>query len=227
MIEEIDQLISQNYQAKILAQEIEFKALQAQLDPHFLYNTLDSINWLALNKEETEISQMVTSLAFLFKKKIDNSSTTTTIEDELDLINAYIAIQSIRFQHRFTFVPVILIDDLSQVIPKLIIQPLIENSFKYAVEKMSTPCLIQLKIFEKADCLIISVSDNGPGFSDHHLDLDANHGIGLKNIAARLTVKYQLETPLTIHSSPFNQTEVTLTIPLNDRSDSHEKNISC
>src|SRR5699024_9762925 len=138
MIKEISTLINENYEMRLLSQEIEFQNLQSQLDPHFLYNTLDSINWIALKNEQPEISQMVTSLAFLSRKKIDTASEFSTLETELEIVESYIHIQKVRFATRIEYIEVILINDRTIQIPKLIIQPLIENIFKHAVNKMKT-----------------------------------------------------------------------------------------
>ncbi|MCB5953784.1 sensor histidine kinase [Enterococcus sp. CWB-B31] len=223
MVNEINQLITDNYKMKILSQEIEFVALQAQLNPHFLYNTLDSINWLALANNQQEISEMVTALALLFRKKIDTSSPNTTLQEELELIEAYVTIQKIRFRERVEFLSLILVEDLSHQIPKLTIQPLIENAFKYAVEKMTGSCQIILKIEKQAELLVISVTDNGPGF-EANLNQKSQYGIGLKNIKERLALYYGDDAKLTIHSQAYKETTVSIWIPLTERKeDEHDK----
>lgn len=213
MIDEIGTLINDNYKMKVLSQEIEFVALQSQLNPHFLYNTLDSINWLAIAQDQKEISQMVTSLSFLFRKKIASNSPMTTLEEELELVNAYVTIQEIRFKERVDFIPLILIEDLSIEVPKLLIQPLIENAFKYAVEKMSSPCEIILKIEQVENDLVIKCIDNGPGFPKNYEER-ASTGIGLKNIRERLLLTYGEGSSLSIESIPYECTTVTIKIPL-------------
>ncbi|KAF1301878.1 sensor histidine kinase [Enterococcus sp. JM9B] len=213
MINEINQLIEDNYKIKILSQEIEFVALQSQLDPHFLYNTLDSINWLAVENNQTEISKMVTSLALLFRKKINTPNPETTLKEELELIDAYVTIQKIRFETRVIFLREIQINDLSKSVPKFIIQPLIENSFKYAVERMDEPCLITLRIQQINENIVISVADNGPGFSNDDLT-NPSSGIGIKNIKERLALFYMDRASLTIQSEPYKQTIVSITIPV-------------
>lgn len=218
MIQEINQLITDNYEMRILSQEIEFKGLQAQLDPHFLYNTLDSINWLALANDQQQISEMVTSLAYLFRKKIDTKSEFTTLKDELDIVNAYIRIQKVRFGKRIDYIELVLVDDLSVEIPKLMIQPLIENVFKYAVNNMKTTCQLILSIELNDHDLVVNVSDNGPGFkSDFSIEKDG--GIGLKNIQKRLQLHYGPAAQLTIVKSlPFKKTVVKFNIPLTPKS---------
>lgn len=225
LISEINQLIADNYEIKILSQEIEFKALQAQLDPHFLYNTLDSINWIAVANNQEEISEMITALAYIFRKKIDTSSPFTTLDDELKLINAYISIQKMRYQNRFDFTLKIKINQLSFILPKLMIQPLIENALKYAIEKMKSAGKIDLLIQERGQFLQIIVTDNGPGFPNDKPSKQ-HQGIGLKNIQKRLKLYYGPEATLDILSKPFEETSVILNIPLQKLGGQYEKNHS-
>jgi two-component system sensor histidine kinase YesM len=214
MIQELNTLIKDNYEMRILSQEIEFKGLQAQLDPHFLYNTLDSINWIAIDNQQWQISEMVTSLAYLFRKKIDTKSDFTSIQDELDIVHAYINIQKVRFGKRIEYIEVVLVNDLSFLIPKLLIQPLIENVFKYAVNDMKQTCRLVLSIEQKDNYLQVSVSDNGPGFKQD-FSIERDSGIGLSNIQKRLRIHYGKEAKLMISSSiPFNKTVVRFVIPI-------------
>ncbi|EAC3883748.1 sensor histidine kinase, partial [Listeria monocytogenes] len=208
MIDELNALIKDNYEMRILSQEIEFKGLQAQLDPHFLYNTLDSINWIAIENQQWQISEMVTSLAYLFRKKIDTKSDFTTLQDELDIVHAYINIQNVRFGKRIEYIEVILVNDLSFKVPKLLIQPLIENVFKYAVNDMKETCRLVLTIEQQATFLQVSVSDNGPGFKAN-FSIEKEGGIGLTNIQKRLQLHYGDQASLAIVSSiPFKKTTV-------------------
>ena len=220
MIEDINTLIKDNYEMRILSQEVEFKSLQSQLDPHFLYNTLDSINWLAIANNQSQIAEMVTSLAYLFRKKIDTNSEFVTLQDELDIVDAYIRIQKVRFEKRIEFISLILVDDLSLPVPKLLIQPLIENVFKYAVSNMKTTCQLVLSVEMDQDNLWVTVSDNGPGFKPH-FSIERDGGIGLKNIQKRLALHYGPTSRLQIAKSiPFKKTVVKFNIPLN-KSQSH------
>lgn len=216
MIHEIKKLIKDNYEMKILSQEIELKALQAQLDPHFLYNTLDSIHWLALENDQIEISDMVTSLAYLFRKKIDNASSFMSLSDEIEIVNAYITIQKFRFQSRLQYHLTLNVVDDSIEIPKFIIQPIVENIFKYAVDKQDTPVSITIDIKQHKEYLQIKISDNGPGFPKDFI-LEESTGIGLKNIKKRLKLYYGNKGQLSIYSVPFEQTIIKIEIPLNLR----------
>ena len=156
---------------------------------------------------------MVTSLAFLFRKKIDTASEFSPLETELEIVEAYIHIQKVRFATRIEYIEVILINDRTIQIPKLIIQPLIENIFKHAVNKMKTTCQIVLKIEKKENQLLISISDNGPGFSDDFV-LTNSQGIGLKNIQKRLSLYYGNQASLAIQSVPFKKNTIQMNLPI-------------
>lgn len=213
MIKEVDHLIKDNYEMKILSQEIEFTSLSAQLDPHFLYNTLDSINWLAIANDQPQIATMVTSLAHVFRKKIDSRSEWSTIQDELELIHAYLVIQKIRFDSRIKYVEHVDVADLQLKIPKLTIQPLIENVFKYAVNDVATQIILTLDVRLDQSGLQVQVSDNGPGFK-LGFKLEESTGIGLRNINDRLRLHYGPEAFLDIpRSDPYETTTVRWRIP--------------
>lgn len=213
LVNEIQELILYQYQAKILHKEMEFKFLQAQLNPHFLYNTLNSINWMAMNENNMEIVEMVTALTFLLRSKFDQQRETHSIKEELDIIDAYIRIQSIRFKNRLTYQQYVSDELFSFQIPALIIQPLIENSVKYAVEKMDNPVQIILKIERIENILRISVIDNGPGFEASQNDGHQSSGIGIQNIRSRLKIIYENQATLSIDSIPFIETRVEIIIP--------------
>lgn len=212
MASQLSQLIEENYKGKILSQEMEFKALQAQLDPHFLYNTLDSIYWLALENDDEKIAQMALSLALLFRKKINNDAEVITLDDELQLVDAYTNIQMIRFENRVHYQKRLELADLTLQLPKFLIQPLVENAFKYAVEKSAKPVEITLYIHETAADIWLEVLDNGRGFSQLPPQ-PSQSGIGLKNIEARLKLFFGEEATLKIVSEPFVATSVTIKIP--------------
>lgn len=215
LITEIQDLVIKDYRSKILAHEMEYKFLQAQLDPHFLFNTLNTINWMAINKGDFEISEMVTALSVLFRKKIDNDSRFEKLSEELELINAYIKIQSVRYKSRLDFVKEV--DDklLNAEIPQLIIQPLIENSLKYGVEKVKRPVTVKLLVKQVDGQLLIQVCDNGPGFSQQTGARKESTGLGIANIRSRLEILYGGQAHFEIASVPDERTTITMIMPMN------------
>lgn len=213
MIHQIEELVINDYQSKLLTKEMEYKFLQAQLDPHFLYNTLNSINWMALGKGETEISEMVTSLAFLFRNKLDSGDSFWSLQEEMEVIQAYLNIQSNRFDTRLIFKSDIQDDAFRFRMLKLIIQPLIENAVKYGVEKVNRPVTILLKIVVQETTIKIAVSDDGPGFEKSKDSTNHSTGLGLENIRSRIQLVYGKKATLSIHSKAYDNTTVTILLP--------------
>lgn len=209
LVAEIEELIKMEYETKILSQEMEYKFLQSQLSPHFLYNTLNSINWLAIKKGDEDISVMVTSLATLLRSKLDMKKEYNTVEEELEIIHAYITIQKVRFKSRLQFDYEIAEDVGKYLIPKLVIQPLIENSIKYGLEKDS-PLHLKLTVAQSDDKLLFLVEDDGPGFAT--TKETKSTGIGLVNIRTRLALLYGEDAQITIESVPYHKTVVRITL---------------
>lgn len=212
LLSQLDESVVQNYQLQLMNQQSEFQSLQAQLDPHFLYNTLDSINWLAVKSNEPRIAEMVSSLAYLFRKKLNSEGTFITIREELSTMQSYVNIQKIRFENRLLFKTQIDKSLLDIMIPKMIIQPLVENSMKYALSMMDETCIIELSIKQKSNDVEISVTDNGPGF-ENTKDIDSSK-VGLANIESRIRLLYKNQGSLKIKSEPYDTTTVIVTIPL-------------
>jgi len=216
LINQIEELIINDYRAKLLNQEIEYRFLQAQLNPHFLYNTLNSMNFMALKNGDSELSGVITSLAFLLRNKLDNNSRFVSVEEELGVIQAYIKIQKLRFKTRLTYTSDVQEETKVCKIPRLIIQPLIENSVKYGVEKVNRPMEIKLNVYFDCLKLVIKVCDNGPGFKkdiENQKRENKSIGLGLKNIRKRLDLLYSGKAKLEVESIPDKHTTVIICIP--------------
>lgn len=214
LIGEIEELVINDYQSKILARDMEFKYLQAQLDPHFLYNTLNSINGLAIEEGNFAISEMVTALAKLLRKRLETQDRFETVAEELQIVQAYVKIQSVRFANRLIYQESIADDVLSMMIPQLIIQPLIENAVKYGVEKVHRPVTINRSIKQESDKLVIIITDDGPGFDPNSDHSKKSTGLGLNNIRERIKLIYGASGSLDIRSVAHQQTQITITLPI-------------
>lgn len=220
MIRRIRELIDENYAKQLIIRETELKALQAQINPHFLYNTLESINWLAKMNKQAKISEMVEALGYLFRSSIGLKDPLITLEKEITIVRNYVIIQKTRFDERLDFrmdVPENLHDAL---IPKLTLQPLIENAIRYALEPNIEPCTISITVSEEDQGLDIKVSDNGPGMSAEFIkDLQMGRvktrgeGIGLANIAERIQIVFGPEWGTVIESEPGQGTTIHVRIP--------------
>jgi two-component system sensor histidine kinase YesM len=218
MVQKINQLINENYVKQILAKESQLKTLQAQINPHFLYNTLDSIYWIAKTNRQHQIASMVQSLANLFRNSISSNQDIIPLKEELSFLSDYIMIQKIRFEDRLDFQLDVDEDLKTQNIPRLTLQPIVENSIKHSLEKMTGPCTIRVSS-EKADNIFkIIISDNGNGIAPEKLS-EINQagkrggGIGLVNIDERFKLYYGDDFGLTIDSGPGRGTSVILRLP--------------
>lgn len=220
MINKINDLIKENYIKQILIKETELKALQSQINPHFLYNTLDSINWIAKANKQDKIFLMVKSLANLLRTSITNKDNIIKIDDELKLLNDYITIQKIRYEDRLDFSDLVAEDIKNCYILKMTLQPLVENSIKYGLERLTGVCKITVKSQKQKDFIEIIVSDNGIGMTREFLsklELGENEskstGIGIKNIDERIKLFFGEEFGLSVRSELNEGTTVIVRIP--------------
>ena len=203
--QQLKTLINDNYTSQILQKDAQLKALQAQINPHFIYNTLDSINWLAKMSHQDKISTTTQALARLLRGAMDTDNAESTLEKELSLVHDYIQIQQLRFGQRLCYLEHVDQSLLGMSLPKLILQPIIENSIKYCVEVVESPCEITLTAEKMDGYYQITISDNGPGIPtlpQGYLDspqLPAmNHGIGMTNVEQRLFLLYGCDSGLRI-----------------------------
>lgn len=220
MVRKINTLIQENYTKQLLVKDAHLKALQAQINPHFLYNALESINWRAKINQQKDISQMIESLGNLLRNAINDKKQLVKVREEINLIQDYINIQKVRFGARLDFT--LEIDEKWEelLIPKLTLQPLVENSINYGLEKMLETCGIKITATESGECLLITVEDNGPGIPPAILkelqegEIKPNgSGIGLRNIDERLKLIYGREYGIIIASRLGEGTKVMIKIP--------------
>ena len=190
-------LVDTNYRNELLRKEAQLKALESQINPHFLYNTLESINWRAKASKNAEISMMAESLGTLLRSTLSNQESLVTLKYELDLVQAYMTIQKIRFEDRLDFTQAVDegLDNL--LIPPLSIQPLIENAIRYGMEEMTETCHVELFVHRVGSQVLIKVKNNGSMFEDELLESLKNKsrkpngfGIGLLNIDHRVRLLF-------------------------------------
>lgn len=199
MIKRINQLVEDNCRSIKIQKETELKALQAQINPHFLYNTLDSINWLALDRGEDDIMTMVSSLANIMRFNIRNPETLVTINEELSNVKNYIAIQSMRYENNFEITYDFQPGVLEKKCPKLMLQPLVENAIIHGTEKAVVKGIIAVNGRINGDKIEISVKDNGPGtnvkvinsyLTGGKTSLKNSDGFGIKNVDQRIKIHF-------------------------------------
>lgn len=224
MIKRINDLINENYEKQLLIKDTEFKALQSQINPHFLYNTLESINWLAKINKQNQISKMVESLGFLLRNAISLKNDVITVREEIEMVQHYITIQKFRFEERLDFSFDIHENVKGCLIPKLIIQPLVENAINYALEMMMEPCKIKVTAYQLGKDLHLVVEDNGQGMDKLQLEQvrkgefkTRGNGIGLSNIDSRIKFVFGSKYGLQIDSELNIGTKVLIIIPYQTR----------
>lgn len=204
---------------------LEIKMLQAQINPHFLYNTLDSIKWIATMQHNTGIVKVVSALSSLLKNMAKGFNEKVTVRQELDFLDNYITIEKIRYIELFDVE--ISVEDPALYdarIVKLTLQPLVENSIFSGIEPSGKPGLIKIHIFSREQVLYISIHDNGVGMSEENIArlltdtsrVTQNYmsGIGLPNVDRRIKLVYGQEYGIKIDSEPGIYTCVTVSLPL-------------
>ncbi len=200
----------------------ELDALQSQINPHFLYNTLDSVVWMIEGERYKEAISMVTALAQLFRISLSKGNNIITIHDEIIHAKNYLSIQQVRYKNKFTADIDIdpAIENCATI--KLIVQPLLENAIYYGVEHMDGEGEIHLKGYEKDGDIYISVSDNGMGIPKEVLDTlltdkarsrGKGSGIGLWNVNQRIQIYFKGDYGLMIESELDEGTTVTIHLP--------------
>ena len=220
MVEEVNQLIRSNYLNEIKKKEAQLKALENQINPHFLYNTLESINWRAKFVGAKDISSMAESLGTMLRITLDQKSKQVSLRRELELVQCYMTIQKYRYEDRLEYevsVPDRLLDCF---ILKLTLQPLVENAIRYGLEENTEGCRIQILAESDGDFLYVYIKNNGSAFNDQLLLKLKSHqikthgfGIGLLNIQERMELTYGDADGLTLYNEN-EQAVAKLTFPL-------------
>ncbi len=224
MVKVIEQLINKNYIMVLKERESELAALQAQINPHFLYNALDSIYWQALGADDEEAAESIYQLSQLFRLVLGRGEKLVTVEMELELSKRYLEIQRLRFQQQMEFRLEVDPEILSEKIPKLILQPFVENAVVHGMQKDDV-CVITISGTCVDERMEFQISDTGIGMTEEQIkrlweeDADkvfTGQRIGkyaIKNVRERLELEYGKEFQLEIRSKVGEGTEVTLVLP--------------
>ena len=214
-------LLEEKYRLGQEIKNLELKALQAQINPHFLYNTLDLINWMAVRTNTPEISRVVEALSKFYRLSLNKGDDTITIANELEHVRAYVEIQNMRFDHCIRLVIDVPPEILEYKMVKLVLQPLVENSIIHGIlEKDQESGVIQITGELDAGTIQLYVTDDGVGMPPEKAarmlidaSTDEHHGYGVKNIHERIQLNYGLKYGLSYQSEPGKGTTVTITIP--------------
>ena len=221
MTHRIQDLMEQNIREQEAKRKSELKALQSQINPHFLYNTLDSIIWMAEGKKNEEVVLMTASLARLLRQSISNEDEVVSIGQEVEYARGYLTIQKMRYKDKMEFQ--IEVDPSILHIPliKLVLQPVIENAIYHGLKYKESKGLLLVKGFMKNDNAVLQVIDNGVGMDEetlahiyerHKVNYQSN-GVGVYNVQKRLQLYYGNEYGITYESKKGEGTTATITIP--------------
>lgn len=222
MAAEIKHLLDRVYEEQRAKRKTQFQALQNQINPHFLYNTLDSILYLSEENKGEDVQAMVTALSKFFRLSISNESGQVRLSEELAHAENYLVIQKIRYRDAFTYS----VESPSHLAPysvlKLSLQPLLENAIHHGVDQMDDPVHITAKAQEKEGFMWIDVTNTSYGLSEEKIQsiyqsmhtVDDTTHIGLRNIYRRLKLQFGPEADVRITSIIDQTTTVTLIIPM-------------
>ncbi|QUI24712.1 sensor histidine kinase [Vallitalea pronyensis] len=226
---EIDILVNKVYKEQLTRREAELKALQAQINPHFLFNTLESINWMAMLSEAPEISDMVTSLSSLIEGSMGKGNPLISIKEELRYVDSYILIMKNRYGERLVFHKDV-DEEVNIQVPRLVLQPIVENAIYHGIDKNRKTGEISLCLKKDNNHVYIAITDNGRGMQqeeveqlnekfrrgcDQYLLSKDKRGIGLENVNRRIKLFYGQTYGIKIESDYGKYTKVILTIPRN------------
>lgn len=219
MVLRIQELMTTVREEEVNLRKTELKALQAQINPHFLYNTLDSIAWMCEQGRNADAVKMVHALARLFRISISRGHELIPIAKELEHAESYLQIQMYRYKNQFTYTFDVDPDCLGYYCNKITLQPIIENSINHGLDLMVDEGRIDVRVRFDGDDIVFSVQDNGVGMSPEQLEAIMQHGptdrtgIGIKNVNDRLKIYFGRSYGLSITSEPDVGTCVEIRMP--------------
>ncbi|MBW6408819.1 cache domain-containing sensor histidine kinase [Clostridium weizhouense] len=209
MVKKLDRLILEDYKKELLVQQAEFNALKSQVNPHFLYNSLGVISWMARLGEDDSVIKATDELAKFFRYNVNSNEDTVKVKRELEQINSYLTIQNYRYKDRFESIINIEEDILDCMILKLMLQPLVENAIVHGLEEKLGNGTIIINGFKSNDNLCFQIKDNGVGIENSKTK---GEGIGLKNLDKRIKLFYG-ESYGVFHSKEKEFTIFTVIVP--------------
>jgi sensor histidine kinase YesM len=229
MIEKLRDLLLREYNANMMKKQAELVALQSQINPHFLYNTLESIRGQAISHGMEDIEIMTKALSDLFRYSITKKGNLVTLEEELQNVSNYLLIQQYRFSNKFLIVNKVDADTLSYRIPKLLIQPIVENAIHHGLETKIGQGTVTIIAFRPENRLVVNIQDDGMGIEHERLvemndilvkvkaqqeDTGSGLKIGLINANERIKLNFGNEYGLRLYSSKDIGTRVEIVLPL-------------
>ena len=218
MMGEINRLIHEVYENKIALKEFELKALTAQINPHFLYNSLSIINWMAIRGNQREISKVTLSLSMFYRTALSKGQDMVTVDNCIQNIKAYLDIQLVMHDNEFQIVWDIDQEVRGCIVPKLLLQPVVENALEHGLDmKEEGEKILKLFFQQDGEDVLMAVEDNGPGMEQEEADKLVTYqasGYGLKNVNDRLKLLYGEKYGVLVFSKVGDGTRVEMRIPM-------------
>lgn len=224
MVEKLGELIEQNMQKQQNLLKAEMKALQAQIAPHFMYNTLDTILALAEDGQNADVVTTTLALSNFFRLSLNKGRDWASVAEEKSHVESYLAIQKMRYSAILEYEINIAEDILRESMLKILLQPLVENAIYHGIKETRRRGLIRLKGQSQGNCLVFTVEDNGRGMKKEELErlqenlshYDVSNlemGFGLYNVHKRIQLYYEIDNGLTVESEYNKGSKVTLRLP--------------
>lgn len=223
MSEKIGQLVEKLKTEQERMRTAEFKALQAQINPHFLYNSLDSINWLARRGDVQKTTEMVTALTTFFRIGLSKGRDLITVKEELEHIHSYLVIQKIRYENQFEYSFYVDPETENYFVPKLMLQPLVENALYHGIKLCDRKCVLMIQVLSRDDQIEIEVLDNGAGMDEEtlesvreameHTGENRTNSYGVVNVNDRIRILAGQQYGLTFTSEKGVGTSAKIILP--------------
>ncbi|MEF2247395.1 sensor histidine kinase [Paenibacillus sp. IITD108] len=221
MLKTINHLIEDVYRSKLVQKEAELRALQAQIRPHFLYNSLNIINWRAIMNNDTETSSIATRLSEFYRTTLNKGDNIISIGDELQNMKAYIDIQLIMHEHNFDVIYELDDEIYAFDMLNLILQPIVENAIEHGIDcKTEGKGKLIISGKTEGNYIQFTIADNGPGMEQERANqilYEQSSGYGLKNVNERLSLYFENKASMFIESVPGNGTICRIQIPKYNR----------
>ena len=214
----MQQMVYQVYDAKIQQKAYEMKALQSQINPHFLYNSLSLINWKALEAEKEDISQITLALSKFYRTSLNKGKNTLRVAEEIENVKSYLHIQQVMHDDSFDVEYHIAPEILEYEVPNLILQPIVENAIEHGIELLEERRgKLIISGYTEGKVVVLSVKDNGVGMELSKVDsilTESSKGYGVRNVNERLKISFGPEYALQIKSVIKEGTEVKIRVPI-------------
>jgi len=217
MMKTINRQIEEIKEAGRKEKEAEIRALEAQINPHFIYNTLDAINWMAIENGQDEISQMLSRFAQILRYQISDSNSLVTIGEEINYLEKYLFLQKVRFDDSFEYIINCEESVRDCKIYKMIFQPFVENAIVHGYENIDYCGLLRIEIKSHGrDKLVFAITDNGKGIPENIVDeifikrKKVGDSIGILNVLSRLDIYYENQYEISVDNKNGTRIEVIL-----------------